>query len=414
MMKHRLRAFMLGSAVVLIAAAAHAQPATEPVPPPQGAPAHDAAVDTDAGRKSDSGFVDTAREWAKSTQILERLEGDIDGWYPRLGGMTRGSGFALGPGYRMHVFGDQVRLDVSAALSTRLYRTVDVRARWLQAWQERVDLWTEYRYENYPQEDFFGIGPDTTEDMRTSYQLHGSDIAVRGHVKPFTWLRLGGTLGYITPTVGAGRDREFPSIDEIFTDVSTPGLIEQPNFLHSEVSAEVDYRDAPGNPTGGGFYRAAYSTWDDRTLDAYNFRRFETLAIQYVPITADRKHVASGRVGSAFVNNPPGDRVPFYALPYVGGQDTVRGLREFRFKDENAFWFGAEYRWIPIKWASGVIFADFGQVAHDWQDLTRDLKHGFGFGVRGHTRKQTFAKLDFGFGSGEGWRTFLSVGIPTS
>jgi len=133
-----------------------------------------------------------------------------------------------------------------------------------------------------------------------------------------------------------------------------------------------------------------------------------------VRLTSDRKHSVSGNAGLTFVNNAPGDRVPFYALAYVGGKDTVRSFREFRFKDENAFWFGAEYRWMPIKWASGVLFADFGQVAHNWQDLTRDLKHGFGFGVRAHTSKQTFAKLDFGFGGGEGWRTFLSVGIPTS
>src|SRR6187200_2720172 len=290
-MKRHLRAFALGSAVALIAATAHAQQATEPARPQPGVPENVVTAPTTAEQQSDSGFIDTARGWAKSTQILERLEGDIDGWYPRLGGMTRGSGFAIGPGYRMHVFGDRVRLDVSAALSTRLYRAVDVHARWLQAWNERAELWTDYRYENYPQEDFYGVGPDTTSDMRTSYQLRGSDVAVRGHVKPFTWLRLGGTLGYTTPRVGAGRDREFPSIEERFADVSTPGLIEQPDFLHTEVSAEVDYRDVPGNPTGGGIYRAAYSTWDDRTLDAYNFRRFETLAIQYVPLTADREHV---------------------------------------------------------------------------------------------------------------------------
>src|SRR5215204_1809668 len=49
------------------------------------------------------GFVDKAKRWADEHQLLERLNGDVDGWYPRLGGMTRGGGFAFGPGYRFHV-----------------------------------------------------------------------------------------------------------------------------------------------------------------------------------------------------------------------------------------------------------------------------------------------------------------------
>ena len=34
------------------------------------------------------GFVDKAKAWADKHQIVERLNGDVDGWYPRLGGMT--------------------------------------------------------------------------------------------------------------------------------------------------------------------------------------------------------------------------------------------------------------------------------------------------------------------------------------
>ena len=410
-MKYRLRAFALGSAVVLGAATGHAQ-STEPAPPTAGrAPETVVAAKAATEPKSDSSFIDTAREWAKNTRIVERIEGDVDGWYPRLSGMTRGGGFTIGPGYRTHVLGNRVFLDVSAAMTPRLYRAVDVHARWLQAWSERAELWTDYRYQFYPQEDFFGVGPTTTPDMRTSYALRGSDFVLRGQVKPVAWLRLNAKLGYSTPRIGAGRDREFPSIEQLFADTSAPGLASQPDFIHSELAATIDFRDVPGNPRAGTLYRVAYSFWNDRTLDTYNFQRFESLATQYVPLTASRTHVVSGRVGVTFVNNAPGDRVPFYALPYVGGIDTVRSFREFRFKDENALWFGAEYQWTPIKWASGVLFTDFGQVAHNWQDISADLKSGYGFGFRAHTSKQTFAQLDFGFGGGEGWRAFLRLGL---
>jgi len=274
MTKH-LRAFVLGSAVVLIAATASAQPGSESTPPekvtvakPTGEP------------KSDSSFVDTAREWAKQSQIIERIQGDVDGWYPRLG-ITRGSGFALGPGYRAHVFGDQVLVNVSAALSYRLYKAFDVRARWLQAWHERAEVWTDYSLEDYPQEHFYGIGADTSETMRTSYDLHGSDLRVRGELKPLPWLKTGIIAGYLKPRIGQGQAPEFPSTEELFTDSTVPGLVVQPDFVHTSLFVDVDYRDNRGNPTTGGFYHAAYGAWNDRTLDQYDFQRFDGSLAQY-------------------------------------------------------------------------------------------------------------------------------------
>ena len=38
------------------------------------------------------------------------------------------------------------------------------------------------------------------------------------------------------------------------------------------------------------------------------------------------------------------------------------------------------------------------------------LKKGYGFGVRVHSNRQTFARMDFGTGGGEGWKVFLKLG----
>jgi hypothetical protein len=358
-----------------------------------------------------SRFVEKVQAWAKKHQILERLSGDVDGWYPRLGGMTRGSGFAIGPGYRTHILDSDILVDMSAAMTFRLYKAVDFKVRWLQAWNDRVEVWTDYRFEDYPQEDFYGIGPETLESTRVSYRIRGSDFRARAIVKPLRWLRTGVNVGYLLPSVGRGRDSRFPSIEDVFDDIAVPGLIAQPNFLHTDLFVEINYLDAPANPRRGGFYRAAFGNWNDRTLDAYNFRRFDGSASQFVPISPDRKHTVSGRLGVSYVNNAPGDRVPFYALPYVGGTDTVRSYHEFRFKDENSLWLNAEYTWTPIKWVSGAVFADYGKVAEHWEDINAtDLKRGYGFGVRAHSTKQSFGKIDFGFGGGEGWRVFIKLG----
>ena len=377
--------------------------------PPAPPPSNGTAAETASTTQDQPGFVQKARQWAERTQIVERLSGDIDGWYPRLGGMTRGSGFSIGPGYRFHV--RDVLVDVSAGYSIRNYKAVDAKVRWLQAYDERLELWTNYRFEDFPQEDFFGMGLNSLRDARTSYDFDSHEISATGAFKATRWLRVGTTLGYLSPQIGAGSDARYLSIEQRFTDAEAPGLANQPDFLHTTFFADVDYRDEPGNPRSGGLYYAGFGIWDDRTLEQYDFRRFDLNLRHFFPLAADKSHVLSGQFGVSYVNNETGHRVPFYFLPYVGGVDTIRSFHEFRFKDENAMWMSAEYRWVPIKWVSLAAFIDAGKVSARHQDINLGgVKKGYGFGFRVHTRKQTFARLDFATGGGEGWQMFLKLG----
>ena len=173
----------------------------------------------------------------------------------------------------------------------------------------------------------------------------------------------------MAPDVGQGSDPNYPSIEQLFTDFEAPGLLEQPNFLHTTFFADVDYRDERGRPRSGGFYHVALGFWDDRTLEQFDFKRFDANFSQFVPLDPDKKHVVLGRLGLSYVNNETGSRVPFYFLPYVGGVDTIRSFHEFRFKDENALWLTAEYNLTLIKWVSVATFVDAGKVAADWQDI---------------------------------------------
>jgi hypothetical protein len=379
-----------------------------PTQDPNG-PTQAVAAATQLPPPEEVGFVQKAKDWAADHQLMERLNGDVDGWYPRLGGMTRGGGFAVGPGYRLH-FGD-VLVDLSAGLSTKTYKAADVKVRWLQSQDERFEFWTTYRFEDFPQEDFFGLGLSSVKAQRTSYDFDGHDIQAMGIFKPLPWLRVGADVGHMWPDVNAGTDRNYPSIEQLFTDADAPGLLEQPSYLHTTFFADVDYRDQRGRPRSGGFYHAAMGFWNDRSFDRYDFKRFDANASQYFPLDTDKRHVVMGRVGLSYANNETGSRVPFYLLPYVGGVDTVRSFNEFRFKDENALWMTAEYNWTMIKWIGLAAFIDAGKVAADWQDIKLSgLKKGYGFGVRVHSSRQTFARIDMATGGGEGWTMFLKLG----
>jgi len=398
-------------ALVTTSAAAQQPPdQQQPPPTPPTVTAAAAVPPPPPPPQDDGGFLEKIIRWADDHQIVERLSGDIDGWYPRLGGMTRGSGFAIGPGYRTHL--GSVYVDLSTAISIKNYRAADVKVRWLQAYDERLEFWTNYRFEDFPQEDFYGRrGMQSLESNRVSYALDTQNVSALGLYKPWSWFETGVRFGYATPRVGPGKDKNFPSIEEIFDDVEASGLIQQPNFLYTTLYADVDYTDEPKRPRSGGFYHVDMEFWNDRTFNLFDFKRVDGIVNQYFPVDRNKKHVLLGRIGVSVVNNAPGHRVPFYYLPWVGGVDTIRAFNEFRFRDENALWMTAEYNYVLMKWVTLATFADTGQVAPGWDGIqVSNFKGGYGFGVRVHSETQTFARIDAGGGGGEGWRVFLKLG----
>ena len=402
----RTVAIALGIAAMLMTTtAAHAQDPADVKVESDQTPARER--DTDS---AEVGFVDKAKRWAEEKRIADRIA-PREGVYARFGGMVTGSGLALGAGYRKYFLDEKIFGDVSAALSTKMYKAVDAKARWAQFWGDRVEIWSDFHYRDYPQEDFFGPGENSSPDNRISYGIESTDIVGRAVVKLLPWFRVGTDLGYFNPTLNPGTDDSVPSIEDVFNDIQAPalGAVEQPNFLHNTFFAEVDYRDKRGHPTRGGFYRAAFGTWEDVTVDRFDHHRFDAEASQFFPLAP--KHVVAARVGLSYVNNETGQRVPFYFLPYIGGSDSVRGFHEFRFRDENILFFNAEYRIRVHKFVHVAPFFDAGEVRADWEDIgPGDLRTSYGIGIRAGTEDRIFVRLDIGTGGNEGTRVFFKFG----
>lgn len=353
--------------------------------------------------------MEKALLYVEKHRILERLS-VADGWYPRIGGLATGGGFAGGIGYRKHLFNDELLVNTSGAVSTKAYKEVIAQATYPSLWNDHLEIGANFRWRDFPQEDFFGIGAASQIDMRTNYAIESTDINGRIAVKPFGWLRIGADVGLFDPTIGQGTDPRMPSTELIFTDADAPGLVAQPSFLYKTVFLEVDYRDQPGNARSGGLWRASYAAWKDRELNQFDFGRFDGEAAYFIPIF-DKKRVFALRAGVSYVNNDPGERVPFYVLPYIGGSDTVRSFREFRFRDENAVFFNAEYRWEAFSGLDMALFVDAGKVAEDWEDINfTDLRKAYGLGFRFNTYKSVFLRFDVAAGGGEGTRMFFKFG----
>jgi hypothetical protein len=333
-----------------------------------------------------------------------------EGFYPKLGSLTTGSGFAYGLGFRdRDLFNNTGQLDLWAATSTRLYWATEARLTFPKLANNHllVETWAAHR--DYPEEKFFGLGPDSARDDITSYAIRSDLFGARAGVRPVPMLLAGGGLEYLNPRLGEGQDSRFPSIEDLFDPTTAPGLGESVDYLRTMAFVELDYRE-PKNARRGGWYRVNFSHYDDRTTGLYTFNRVDTDLRQFVGFLAGRRVIAA-RLFISTSNTDAGHLMPFYGMPTLGGNDTLRGFREYRFRGPHAILVQGEYRWEIWSGFDAALFYDAGKVANTRSDLDFDnLESDYGFGFRFNTNEAIIFRVDAGFGSRDGKHLYIVFG----
>jgi hypothetical protein len=321
-----------------------------------------------------------------------------------------GSGIGLGGGFRHDLFDRRARVVLEAGTSFRGYRMFRADFSLPRLAHERLELGIEAIHRHQTQEDFYGPGNESVRDDRVSFLYKGPEFQGRAVATLAPWIRVGSRLGTLSPTIGPGTDKRFPSIEAVFDDNAAPGLVDQPDFGYVEGFAEVDYRDEPGHTRAGGHYRVSWRQYSDRDLDRYSFQVIDVLLQQFVPVF-DKKRVFAFQAGLIGTNAATGDEVPFYMQPTVGGSRTIRSLADYRLRDTHALWLNAEYRWEAFGLLDMALFTDWGKVAPRASDLDfTDLTHAYGIGFRFNTGGAVFLRIDLATGGGEGVRYFFKFG----
>jgi hypothetical protein len=105
-----------------------------------------------------------------------------------------------------------------------------------------------------------------------------------------------------------------------------------------------------------------------------------------------------------------GKSVPFYLLPGLGGNNTLRAYTDYRFHDRHLLLVNVETRVALLTHVDAALFVDAGNVAPRLGELNLD-KTVLGAGVRMHTRHSTFARFDIAHGR-EGWRFLFRMNDP--
>ncbi len=98
-----------------------------------------------------------------------------------------------------------------------------------------------------------------------------------------------------------------------------------------------------------------------------------------------------------------GGTAPFYKMPKLGGDATMRGYYKGRYRDRSLLALQAEVRFPVWKRFSGVVFGGFGQVSDGPGRLRLNaFKHSVGFGLRFLIvpKEGTNLRIDHAFGKG--------------
>jgi hypothetical protein len=341
--------------------------------------------------------------------VLERVLDAPRGIYARIGSMGEGSGFSLGPAYRYNT----ARFDfkASAAASTKTYFSGDVSLRfpgtigqdsYFKPQGPYIEL--QGRRRVFPQEDFFGLGPDSLSTNRSDYALRDTMGRVIGGYQRGNF-QTGVGLGYLDTAIGSGTDARMPSSTDVFTAAEMPGVNDRGGFIVIEPFIEYATIDRTIEDPSGGRYRLSVADYQDRRHDLYSFRRWEADLRQYLTFVKETRTIAL-RAWTASTIAAPGDEVPFYLQPALGGGRTLRAYRTFRFRDTTALLFQGEYRWRVNHFVQGALFYDTGAVGSDLDDLG-SFERSYGFGVRAGGRTGSAFRLEIALGGSEGKRLLV-------
>ena len=267
-----------------------------------------------------------------------------DGVYAKIGTLTTGSGTAFGAGYRSRRFlGRDYGFDAWAGGSLTAYWETEARLQVPVIGNGRLLLNVAGRYRDYPREDYFGLGPDSTRSSFADFRLRGPTVDVRADARVAGPVSIIGGAQYIHPLVSDGKDPSLPSISSVFDETTAPGL---------DSSAQL--RARPRHHRRRLPPAAQRPPWRLVPRRVQSFRRPRRAGLllraarhRPAPVrrACCRNAASSSRARIVSTSEPSsGQTVPFYLMPTLGGNETLRGFRAYRFRGPHAMLLQGEYR----------------------------------------------------------------------
>jgi hypothetical protein len=299
------------------------------------------------------------------------------------GGFEQGAGINGGVQFTTAHAIPHLELRANALTSTMLDRRLDLEGVFTFAGgRNHADVWFSFMQR---QNDFFGIGPLTSSQGKTSFGTDQRSYQASLYRDLATHLH-GGVYGQVMNSHSErSHSTDDPSITASFSgtpDQSAarwiPGFASTTQILSYGGFLEFDTRDNSVDLTRGVDLYVRLASNDGMKhhspFSDYGWREAEFDARGHIPLGSSRTSLALRSKGG-FKQTKGGSQIPFYDLSYLGGFDDVRGYDLYRFRGNSVLTFSAEVRRTIYKKTDhrGVdIFAlaDSGQVWGDSRSTT--------------------------------------------
>jgi hypothetical protein len=381
---------------------------------------------------------------AQTTQTSASSSGDIGnlpvpGWaqgvidsfskpvHPVIGGIASGGGLGFGVGYDSPEDTGWYQ-EAEAMVTMRRYWSLEGEVG-RRSLSKRSQIGAFGAVRHMGRLDFYGIGPQSVFDDRSAYRQREHTFGTRGWFRVAPAVRVGGTVAAYMTDLGPGKSPTVRSIEAVHAPASVPGFNAQSTFGRYRGFVEFTNPPVADEPAVEaeryrGTYQFTVEAVRDHSGHTYNFNRVETEVQQRIPgIRPGQRLTLHGFVATTHI----GDEVPYYMLYTLGGSGglksfrpdllggdgtraSLRGFRNYRFRDRDLVLMQAEYR-IPVhKYVHTSVFVDAGQVAPRVSELFSDLKANTGFSLSFVRKGKTVGRMDVGFGGGEGVHLFWSFG----
>jgi hypothetical protein len=278
---------------------------------------------------------------------------------------------------------------------------------------------------------FFGIGPDTSEDDETSYteeSVHARFLIQESFPDPGDKPVYRLSINAAHHDLFEGQVSGVPSTDDEHPDLFEDG--EDYDILSLQGMLRYDTRDSQHAPYEGGLAELNVSgipLQSNEELAAVtsietNYA-FKVPGIFHDDGDADEEHPPTDAfaLGGQLITTH--GELPFWALPSLGGRDTLRGYIQNRFTDRAAWHAAAEYRiWflprgfpltetIRIERVGLAFFYDVGTVDDNVSDLMSATVHdSYGVSLRFSLERTALFRADLGF-SDEGTNFTFAFGL---
>lgn len=279
---------------------------------------------------------------------------------------------------------------------------------------------------------FFGLGPDTSADNETSYTdevAYGGFFIQQSFPEPGdnTVYKIGVNAehhnlsqGYVSSV--PSTDEEYPLLFNSSDDydmLTLNGMLryDTRDSQHSPYKGGLIELNIDGIPLQSGDGAAATSSLEGNWA-------FKVPGLFHDSGDNLEEHPPTDAVAlGAFINATHGD-LPFWALPTLGGRNTLRGYIQNRFTDKAAWHATGEYRiWviprgfrvtnsIRVERVGLAAFYDIGTVGDTVDDLFSSTVHdSYGISFRFSLERTALFRADLGF-SDEGMNFTFAYGLP--